>query len=190
MGRPKAWLPCGREVLLQRMVRLLGEVVSPVVVAGRGSQSLPPLPADVEIVSDAVENAGPLAGIAAGFEALVDRCKAAFVCSCDHPLLRPELIRALIQRLGDAPAVVPEHEGRIHPLVAVYRVTTSQLVSDMLSRGNLRATDFAARCGATIVSSDELTDVDPNLDSLKNVNDPETYARVARAMEKDEGKNA
>jgi molybdopterin-guanine dinucleotide biosynthesis protein A len=190
MGQPKVWLPCGREVLLQRMVRLVGEVVRPVVVAARRGQSLPSLPADVKVVYDVVENAGPLAGIAAGLEALADRCKAAFVCSCDHPLLRPELMRALIRRLGDAPGVVPEHEGRVCPLAAVYRVTTSQLVSDMLSRGDLRAADFAARCGATIVSSNELTDVDPNLDSLKNVNDPATYARVARAMEKDEGQNA
>ena len=60
MGRPKAWLPCGAEFLLQRMVRLVGDVVSPVVVAGRRDQELPSLPAGVEIVYDRVENSGPL----------------------------------------------------------------------------------------------------------------------------------
>ena len=183
MGRPKAWLPCGDEFLLQRMVRLVGDVVSPVVVAGRRDQELPPLSAGVEILYDRVENAGPLAGIAAGLEAVEDRCAAAFICSCDHPLLRPQFIQGLIHRLGDAPGVVPEHDGRIHPLVAVYRVTTLPLAREMLSGGERRATDFAERCGATIVASSELVDVDLDLDSLKNVNDPETYARAIRAIE-------
>lgn len=37
---------------------------------------------------------------------------------------------------------------------------------------------FAARCGAREVSASELRDVDPNLNSLINVNDWETYHRV------------
>ena len=183
MGKPKVWLPCGREFLLQRMVRLVGEVVSPVVVAARRGQSLPSLPADVEVVYDVVENAGPLAGIAAGLEALADRCEAAFVCSCDHPLLRPGFVRRLIQRLGDAAGVVLEHDGRVHPLAGVYSLTTRKLVADMLNQGERRATNFAGRSGAIVMSSEELVDVDPNLDSLKNVNDSETYAQVIRAID-------
>ncbi|GAF91482.1 unnamed protein product [marine sediment metagenome] len=176
-------MPCGDELLLQRVVRLVGDVVTPVVVAARRGQALPPLSAEVEVVYDRVKDAGPLAGIVAGLEALEDRCAAAFVCSCDNLLLRPEFIQGLIQRLGDAPGVVPRHGGRVHPLAAVYRVTTLPLAREMLADGERRATDFAERCGATAMSSSELVDVDPDLDSLKNVNAPETYARAIRAIE-------
>ena len=55
IGSSEAWL--------QRMVRIVGEVVEPVVVAGRRNQSLPELPEGVAVVCDAVEDAGPLAGI-------------------------------------------------------------------------------------------------------------------------------
>lgn len=35
MGRPKAWLPFGPETLLQRVVRIIGQVVAAVVVCRR-----------------------------------------------------------------------------------------------------------------------------------------------------------
>ena len=45
MGVPKATLPFGPETMLQRVVRLLGTVVSPiVVVAARGQELAPELP--------------------------------------------------------------------------------------------------------------------------------------------------
>ena len=47
MGVPKATLPFGPETMLQRVVRLLGAVVSPIVVVAAREQSLPELPDDV-----------------------------------------------------------------------------------------------------------------------------------------------
>jgi len=41
MGVPKATLPFGPETMLQRVVRLLGTVVSPVVVVAAQGQPLP-----------------------------------------------------------------------------------------------------------------------------------------------------
>jgi len=47
MGAPKATLPFGPEAMLQRVVRLLATVVSPVVVVAARGQKLPELPAAV-----------------------------------------------------------------------------------------------------------------------------------------------
>ena len=41
MGSSKALLPFGSETMLQRVVRLLGEVVSPMVVVAAVDQELP-----------------------------------------------------------------------------------------------------------------------------------------------------
>ena len=38
MGTPKCWLPFGDEVLLQRVVRVVGGVLSPVVVVAAKGQ--------------------------------------------------------------------------------------------------------------------------------------------------------
>src|SRR6266545_1645937 len=85
MGRPKAWLPVGEEVMLQRVVRVLREVVGPVVVVAAPGQDVPPLPAGVEIVRDEVEGRGPLQGLAAGLAALEGKADAAYLSSCDVP---------------------------------------------------------------------------------------------------------
>src|SRR6185312_15898389 len=82
MGRPKAWLPFGGEVMLPRVVRLLGEVVAPVAVVAAPGQDLPPLPAGVDVVRDEEEGRGPLQGLAAGLAALAGRADAAYLSSC------------------------------------------------------------------------------------------------------------
>jgi molybdopterin-guanine dinucleotide biosynthesis protein A len=180
MGTAKEWLPIGNEHLLQRIARIVGGVVRPVVTASRREQPLPALPPDVEVVYDAVENAGPLAGMAAGFETLAGRCEAAFVVSCDHPLLKPAFITRMIELLGDHQAVVPTHEGQSYPLVAVYRLNSRPLPAELLARGERRVHAFTERCGAHFVSSADLADVDPTMDSLRNVNDRESYERAMR----------
>lgn len=182
MGKPKAWLPVGSEYLLQRVVGIVVGVVEPVIVAARPHQQLPPLPASVETVCDAVDNAGPLAGLAAAFANLAGRCDAVFVTSCDHPLIRPPFIRRLIALLGDDPGIIPSYEDHTYPLVAVYRLTVSTLLADMLARNQFRVHDFAHRCGARILSPSDLKDVDPDFASLRNVNDPRAYAQLLQGL--------
>src|SRR6202030_4816740 len=89
MGVPKATLPFGSETMLQRVVRLLGTVVSPVVVVAAREQSLPELPEDVAVTRDEREQRGPLEGLRAGLSALPKSADIAYVTSCDVPLLVP-----------------------------------------------------------------------------------------------------
>src|SRR5256886_17713794 len=81
MGRPKAWLPFGDELMLPRVVRLLGEAVSPVVVVAAPGQDVPPLPPAVRVVRDEHEGLGPLQRLAAGFAALDGLADAAYLSS-------------------------------------------------------------------------------------------------------------
>src|SRR5947208_6518233 len=83
MGRPKAWLPVGDELMLPRVVRVLREAVGPVVVVAAPGQDVPPLSAGVEVVRDEVEGLGPLAGLAAGLAALDGPADAAYLSACD-----------------------------------------------------------------------------------------------------------
>src|SRR5262249_770790 len=122
MGRPKAWLPFAGETLLARVVRLLGEVVSPLVVVAAPEQEVPPLPAAITLVRDAEQGRGPLQGLAAGLAALRGRAEAAYLSSCDVPFLRPAFIRRLIDLLSDRAICVPHVGDFHHPLAAIYRL--------------------------------------------------------------------
>lgn len=81
MGTSKALLPFGPETMLQRVVRLLGTVVSPIVVVAAGAQELPALPKGIIITRDEREARGPLEGIRAGLKALPGGVDAAYITS-------------------------------------------------------------------------------------------------------------
>jgi molybdopterin-guanine dinucleotide biosynthesis protein A len=180
MGRPKDSLPLGAETLLQRIVQVVAEFASPVIVAARPGQELPSLPRCVEVVHDRHEGCGPLAGMAAAFGRLTGRSTWAFVTACDHVRLRPAFALRLIEAIADAPAVIPEHNHVLFPLTAVYRIDLLSVLHEMLAEGAFAVHSLVARCGARIIPADQLRDVDPNLESLVNINDPRAYEQVLR----------
>src|SRR5690349_629710 len=73
MGRPKALLPFGPELMLQRVVRILSTVVAPIVVVAARDQELPSLSGDVLPARDEREGRGPLEGLLAGMKELARR---------------------------------------------------------------------------------------------------------------------
>jgi len=181
MGRPKAMLPFGREPMLARVVRLLGEAVDPVVVVAAAGQALPELPPHVEVLRDRHKNCGPLEGVAVGLRAIASEAEAAFATGCDAPLLLPEFVRRMIELSAGYDIAVPRVDGFDEPLAAVYRTCVLPRAEALLDRGRLRLAYLFDEVPTRRVTADELTDVDPRLQSLANVNSPADYqAALAR----------
>jgi molybdopterin-guanine dinucleotide biosynthesis protein A len=182
MGRPKAWLPFGGEAMLQRMVRLLSEVVGPVVVVAAPGQDLPQLSPDLMVVRDKEKGRGPLQGLAAGLSALQGRVEAAYLSSCDVPFLRPTFVRRMIALLDDHEICVPFVGDYHHPLAAVYRLGIADRVVRLLAENRLRPVFLFEAADTRVVLSDELIDVDPDFQSLRNLNTPEDYEKALRDL--------
>jgi molybdopterin-guanine dinucleotide biosynthesis protein A len=180
MGRPKAWLPFAGEVMLPRVVRLLSEAVGPVVVVAAPGQDVPPMSPDVTIVLDEEKGRGPLQGLAAGLIALQDRAEAAYLSSCDVPFLRPAFVRRLIDLLGDHAVCVPRVGDYHHPLAAVYRLNVREAVGRLLAENRLRPFFLFEAVPTRVVEADELADVDPTFQTLRNLNTPEDYQAALR----------
>jgi molybdenum cofactor guanylyltransferase len=175
MGRSKAWLPFGGETMLQRVVRLVGEVVQPVVVVAAPDQDLPDLPRTVGIVRDEEKGRGPLQGLAAGLPALQGQANAAYVSSCDVPFLSAAFVRRLIELLGDEAICVPQVGGHYHPLAAVYRLEVAEAAQKLLAHDRLRPFFLFEGVPTRVVTAAELVDVDPEFRTLRNLNSPEDY---------------
>lgn len=180
MGRAKAWLPFGKELMLPRIVRLLGEAVAPIVVVAAQGQALPPLPDDIEIAHDARTGRGPLQGLVAGLEALRDRADAAYVSSCDVPFLQPAFVRRLMELLGDYTICVPEVGGYRHPLAAVYRIEVAAIAARLLAEDRLRSSALFEEAATRLVQPEQLADVDPTFQSLRNLNTLADYETALR----------
>jgi molybdenum cofactor guanylyltransferase len=175
MGVPKATLPFGPETMLQRVVRLLGTVVTPIVVVAAREQQLPELPDDVIVTRDEREQRGPLEGLRAGLSALPDSVDIAYVTSCDVPLLVPGFVSRVIELLGDNDIAVMEIDGFAHPLSAVYRCATLPHVEQLLAQDKLRPVFLFDAVRTRRVQPAEMTSVDPQLHTLRNLNTREDY---------------
>jgi molybdopterin-guanine dinucleotide biosynthesis protein A len=179
MGRPKAWLPFGPEVMLQRVVRLLGQVTGPIVVVAAPDQDVPGLPERIAIVRDPVSNRGPLQGLGAGLAALPDDVDLVYATATDVPFLKPAWITRLVELIGDRDLAIPEIGGYLHPLAALYRRQAAlPAVESLLSENRLRPVFLLEVLDSLRVSSEMMGAVDPELATLRNLNTPEDYRRA------------
>jgi molybdopterin-guanine dinucleotide biosynthesis protein A len=180
MGTPKATLPFGPETMLQRVVRLLGTVVTPIVAVAAREQVLPELPGDVIVTRDEREARGPLEGLRAGLRALPESFDLAYVTSCDVPLLVPAFVTRMFELLGDHDIAVMEIDGFPHPLSAVYRRNTLPQVESLLAQDKLRPVFLFDAVRTRRVLPEEMMSADPELRTLRNLNTREDYLEVLR----------
>lgn len=174
MGTSKAMLPFGPETMLQRVVRLLSSVVAPIVAVAAADQALPDLPADVIVTRDEREGRGPLEGLRAGLKALPEHLEAAYVTSCDVPLLVPAFVEQMLELAHGHDVAVMEIDGFAHPLSAVYRRATLPHVERLLAENRLRPAFLFEAVRTRRVSPAEITS-DPDLATLRNLNTREDY---------------
>ena len=185
MGTAKAMLPFGPELMLQRVVRLVGEVVpsNSIVVVASEQQDLPQLPDGVLLAHDAHADRGPLEGLAAGLQTLTDRGDAnqidtVYATSCDVPLLVPAFVTQLFELLGDHEIAVPRDGKFHHPLAAVYRLSVLAHVKKLLAADRLRPFFLFQELDTLEIPVDQLREVDPKLATLENLNCPEDYQKA------------
>jgi len=180
MGTSKALLPFGPETMLQRVVRVLAAVVSPIVVVAAAGQSLPGLPPGVIVARDERQARGPLEGLRAGLKALPETIESAYVTSCDVPLLVPDFARRMIDLLADHDIAVMEIDGFPHPLSAVYRRSTLPHVEGLLAQDRLRPVFLFDAVRTRRVQPAEMLSADPQLLTLRNLNTREDYLEALK----------
>ena len=177
MGSSKALLPFGNETMLQRVVRILGQVVGPIVVVAAIDQELPALPRDIIVTRDEREGRGPLEGLRAGLRALPADVDTAYVTSCDVPLLVPGFVSQMLDLAAGYDIAVLEIDGFTHPLSAVYRRSTLAPVEELLANDRLRPVFLFDAVKTRRVRPEEMT-ADPDLRTLRNLNTRADYEQA------------
>jgi molybdopterin-guanine dinucleotide biosynthesis protein A len=182
MGRPKESLPLGDSTMLGRAVDTLLQVTDPVVVVARDEQQeLPPLPVEIELAYDESPDLGPLAGIAAGMRRLGRECDAAFVTGCDMPYLHGGVVQWLSGLLGGHDLAIPQVDGVLQPLCALYRLRLLGRIELLLHTGERSPKALIPRCDARIVTEAEVDAFDPTRRFLRSIDTREDYEAVRQA---------
>ena len=179
MGQSKASLDWHGSTLLRRVVGIVARGTGgPVVVVRPVGHPLPRLPSGVDVVDDTRDGLGPLQALGAGLAALQGRVEIAYASSTDVPLLHPAFVRRVCDRLGgEHDAAVSQADGP-HPLAAAYRTMLAVDASTLVAAGERSLLSLLAACRVRWVTENDLREVDADLRSLWNLNEPGDYRRA------------
>ncbi len=175
MGAAKATLELGGRPLLEYpLAAVQGAGLEPVVVAKRDSP-LPPLA--VPRWDEPAEPVHPLTGIVAALLGAGDR--PVLAVACDMPFVTAELLADLAAHT--APLVLPEADGRLHPLVARWHPSLLPALRDALAR-EAPLHVVAAELDAYRIGAAELRRFGDPARLLFNVNAPGDLERAAALL--------
>ena len=177
-GRSKAFEPILGTPSLVRVAEALRPLAEELIIAVGDpptERRVKALVTGSRVVRDARASAGPIEGFVRGFAAA--HGEVVLVAPCDAPLLKTDLYRLLLERLGRHEATVPRLEV-FDPIRAVYRrdAVRAVLRGDPASVGSPSA--LVDRLDARFIERDALRTADPDLVSFLDVNRPEDLLRA------------
>jgi molybdopterin-guanine dinucleotide biosynthesis protein A len=167
MGRPKAAMPWGAGNLLEFQTGRLSALFREVFVVVKTAPDFPIGPATVLI--DPAPDYAAMYGLVTALEAVEDRV---FVLAVDLPALTHDVVREIAVRglKTAAPALLPEANGRLQPLAAVWRRSAARFARNRIVRGMLSLTALAEEVGADVLPEREWLKLDPSGNSFANLN--------------------
>jgi len=177
MSRAKASLPWGSTTLLEHLLHKLQPRFEPLVVVCEGQMSLPDLSPQIQLVIDPISHLGPLAGFSNGLGHVPDD-RPVFLTGCDFPFLQSTIVDFLLDRLGDADAVVTQWQGIIQPLVGLYHPRIAHTVDEQIASGKRSLMDLLEQIYCKTILESEWLRFDPSGQMLMNINTPEEYEQT------------
>jgi molybdenum cofactor guanylyltransferase len=177
MGRDKATLSLGGSTFIEVLAARMRASCEPLLVVGQSSQR-ERAPAGICFVADELDDAGPLAGIAAGLSAAANDAEFAQVAACDTPLHVPAVTQLLLNRIGTAAAAIPWDGTHVHGLNGLYRTAIAGQLRQFLQEGRRRVRELPDLLEVQLIPLDEIAAVDPGLVSFRGANTPEEYENL------------
>lgn len=166
MGRDKALLAIQGQTLLERVVALFEEVFDAIIMV-RNSNDWAGNDR-VRVAADLIPNKGSLGGIYSGLTLAPSH--HAFFAACDMPFLNKALIHYLMGKAPGFDVVVPVLHTGYQPLHAVYSKNCLPHIQALLTRDELKITNFFQGVAVRPVEEEEILPFDPDLRSFFNIN--------------------
>lgn len=181
MGTNKALLPIFEKTTIEHIVDCCKHVADEIIVVTNEQDQYAFL--QVPLVCDEFKECGPLGGLEAGLQAAkYDKC---ILIACDMPFVSSEVIKHLMYHLHNYDAVLPNVNGKLHPLFAAYRKTCLTPIRKRLQNNTLRMVGLLDEVNTKILTEDELPLMDFNIQNVFfNMNKPDEF-RMAQKLASD-----
>lgn len=171
MGTDKAFLNVAGRPLVEHVINVLKGIFESVIIVTNTPQAYARY--DASVVTDAIDKRGPLTGIYSGLLASKDEYN--FVAACDMPFLNSGLIGYMAKESGGYDVVVPEIEGKVEPLHAVYNKRLYSLIESHIRNDSRQIQKIFEAVRVRRITEEEIDRFDPSRRSFINLNTPEEY---------------
>lgn len=173
-GRPKALLEVGGRRIIERVLDAVAPAVSDLLVV----TNTPELYAFLGLptTADVYPDHGSLGGIFSGLTAAPG--DVAFTVACDMPFLHPDVVRLVVERVGQADVVIPRVGGQLETLHAAYAKTCLPHIEERLRTGRLKIVGFFGRVRVLEIDEAAIARYRDPAVVFMNVNTPEELERA------------
>ena len=86
------------------------------------------------VYEDIIKDCGPMGGIYTGL--VKSQTEKNIVVSCDIPFITTDTLSYIISRIDNSDIIIPEHEGKLEPLCAIYKKNVRKNLGNYLKREN------------------------------------------------------
>lgn len=178
LGREKALERLNNKTLIERTVECLTPVCKTILVVTSQEQFSVVASAveKVVVIADFFPGGGPLGGIYTGL-ASVDSFYS-IVVGCDMPFLNSGLLNYMVDLAPDFDAVVPEVNGMLEPLHAVYSKDCLSPIKGLLNQNKLGISQVFNLVKVRFVGKDEIAEFDKEYLSFFNINTQDDLIRA------------
>jgi molybdopterin-guanine dinucleotide biosynthesis protein A len=179
LGQDKALIDVEGELLIERVIMRLRQVVAEIVLVTDRPERLAFL--GLPMTRDLYPGIGTLGGLHAGLAAL--HAKYAVAVGCDMPFLNPDLLRYLVSLRDTYDVVMPQLGKYYEPLHAVYGTHCLPLIERTIQAGERRIMHALRGARVRYVQDAQIRAYDPHLRSFFNVNRPEDLERMRTLLD-------
>jgi len=178
MGSDKALLSWADGTLIERTLAIAREACGHVFISGSRERYA----GFGDVIEDAQSGLGPLSGFQAVLHATETDLN--LILSVDLPLMTAEFLLWLLQqaRSGEQRITVPQAQGRLQPLCAVYRRQVFDIVDQALAERDLKVMRLFARTTTRIIGEREIRDAGFESSIFTNVNTPVEYESLLQTV--------
>jgi len=166
MGRDKALIELEGQTLLDRAVGFCKSFADEVLIS---SDSENHKKGRIRTIPDEFKNCGPIGGIYSCLKQSANEWN--FVLSVDAPFVEKEFVTFLINSALGFDAVVPTHDWKREPLIALYNKTSVSQFESQIKTGNYKLHFLLQELKTNFVETDEWLEKYPKL--FQNLNYPE-----------------
>lgn len=176
IGQEKAFLKIGERTIIEEQMSTLYNIFDEIIIVTNNRNSFKNM--DTKVVTDIVPDSGPLGGLYSGLS--VSSNIHSFLIGCDMPFINLELIKYMIENIGENDIIIPLSTKGKETLFAIYSLNCLETIRQQIELRNLKLLDILKFHKVRYIPHEEIEKFDPKESSFFNVNSPKDYEKALR----------